>query len=75
MIMAEKFIRKTFGITGTFGEIFNAVGASARMVSNIASGGAEFTESLPELGADSGQLMSVKAKQALTDQRSLLEST
>ena len=72
--MSDKFIRKSFGITGTFGEIFNAVGASARMVSNIASGGAEFTEALPELGKDSGDLMAVKAKQALTDQRSLLTS-
>ena len=36
--MNDQFIRKTYGILGGVTEIFNAVGACARSVNNIASG-------------------------------------
>ena len=73
--MSDQFIRKSYGILGGITEVFNAVGACARSVNNIASGTAEFTDDLPRLGNVSGRLMTAKAEKALSDQQSLLEQS
>ena len=67
----QDYIRRSYGILGGITEIFNAIGASARIINNTASGAAEFTEDLPRLGNISGKLMTARAEKALSDQSAL----
>jgi hypothetical protein len=66
-----QYVRKTYGITGSIGEFFNAIGSIAHSVNNVASGAAEFTEDLPRLGKASGEALSVRAEQNLRNQLAL----
>lgn len=72
--MDSTYVRKTYGITGAFTEVFNAIGAIAGSVNNVASGCEEVTASLPELGHDTGKLMASRAKLNLANQLKLQES-
>jgi hypothetical protein len=66
-----EYIRPTYGITGSIGEFFNAIGSIAHSINNVASGASEFTEDLPRLGKASGEALSVRAEQNLKNQLSL----
>ena len=68
------FIRRTFGVTGAFSEIFNAIGAGAHAINNLASIAAEGTEPLPELAHRSATALAVRANRNLDEQLALLES-
>jgi len=72
---AQPFVRRTFGITGAFSEIFNAIGAMAHGVNNIASIVAEGTEPLPELAHHSANALAVRAKSNLAEQAKLLDKS
>ena len=68
------FIRRTFGITGAFSEIFNAIGAGAHAINNVASIAAEGTEPLPELAHRSATALAVRANRNLDEQLALLDA-
>lgn len=65
------YIQPTYGFFGAITQIFNAIGASASAVNNVASGAAEFTSDLPRLGKASGQALSARAEQNLANQLAL----
>ncbi len=73
--MSKKYIRPTYGITGSIGEIFNAIGSMAHSVNNVALGASEFTEDLPRLGKTSGEALSVRAEQNLKNQLALSQDS
>jgi hypothetical protein len=70
-----QFVRKTKGITGSIGAVFNAIGSIAGTIDNIAAGAEEATHALPELGHDSGQLLAKRAKKNLEAQLLLADAS
>jgi hypothetical protein len=69
------YIQPTYGFFGALTAIFNAVGASASAVNNVASGAAEFTADLPRLGKASGEALSARAELNLRNQLELTKLT
>lgn len=65
------YIRPSYGFFGSFTEIFNAVGAIAHTVNNVASSSAEFTEDMPRLAKASGEALSARAELNLRNQLEL----
>lgn len=66
-----KYVAPTYGVLGAFKEVFNAIGATASNVNNLASGAAEFTSDLPKLGYLSGRIMTERAIKSLEDQKAI----
>jgi hypothetical protein len=71
MTQQTQYIRPSYGFWGSFSEIFNAVGAIAHTVNNVASSSAEFTEDMPRLAKASGEALSARAEANLRNQLEL----
>lgn len=68
----KAYIQPTYGFFGAITAIFNAVGASAQAVNNVASGAEQFTADLPRLGKASGEALSARAEINLRNQLELI---